>query len=80
MIPKTIVRGAHIQCSYGDIVQQINQPESHGSYILGAPVLIKTDYKVGDNVPCFGTCRSGPRRPCSPVVNVPWYDAKEEKA
>jgi murein DD-endopeptidase MepM/ murein hydrolase activator NlpD len=37
-----------------------------------------TDCKVGDNIPCFGTCSSKSSKPCSPVIKAPWYDEKKD--
>lgn len=70
-----IVRGATMCCSKGSIPTKINLPFSHGSYINGKPVMVKTDRIVGTNISPFGTCLG---EPCCPVILSDWTCYKED--
>ena len=72
-----IVRGATMKCNKGSITTKINLPFSHGSYINGKPVMVKTDRAVGTNISPFGecVCLGGP---CCPSFLKDWMDYKED--
>jgi hypothetical protein len=70
-----IVRGATMRCSKGSMSTKINLPFSHGSYINGKPVMVKTDRIVGTNISPFGECLG---ESCCPVILDDWMQYKED--
>ncbi|WP_297430452.1 DUF4280 domain-containing protein [Clostridium sp.] len=70
-----IARGAKMRCSKGSGVVMINLPKSHGTYINGKPIMIKTDRVVGTNIGNFGTCG---RNPCTVTIFGDWMNCKED--
>ncbi|WP_297423994.1 DUF4280 domain-containing protein [Clostridium sp.] len=72
-----IVRGATMTCNKGSIPTKINLPFSHGSYINGKPVMVKSDRVVGANISPFGecVCLGGP---CCPKILSDWMRYKED--
>lgn len=75
--PAYVVRGAIMVCSSGSSLTQINLPASHGSYVNGKPVIVKTDRVVGANIGSFGVCKCT-RTPCSPTILSDWMIVKED--
>lgn len=70
-----IARGAKMSCSKGSKLVRINLPESHGTYINGKPIMIKTDRVVGANIGNFGTCGEVP---CAVAILGDWINCKED--
>ncbi|NEW09789.1 DUF4280 domain-containing protein [Paenibacillus sp. SYP-B3998] len=54
-----IVRGASMWCTSGSHHRKINLPLSHGVYVNGQPMMNQADCSSVDNIPFFGTCKSG---------------------
>jgi hypothetical protein len=72
-----VVRGAKMKCSKGSSLPQINLPASHGSYVNGKPVIVKTDRIVGSNIGSFGVCKCT-KKPCIPAILSDWMIVKED--
>jgi len=70
-----VVRGATMRCSKGSVPTKINLPFSHGSYVNGKPVMIKTDRIVGTNISPFGLCIG---QPCCPMILGDWIKFKKD--
>lgn len=75
MIAEYIVKGAVIYCNRGSCTSIITLPASHGSYVMGIPILTKVDNTTA-NISPFGMCNCGEK--CI-VVPGDWIDVKEDK-
>lgn len=72
-----VVRGAKMKCSKGNKLVKINLPASHGSYVNGKPIMVKTDRVVGANIGKFGFCKSL-GAPCGVRIFGNWMRYKED--
>lgn len=70
-----IVRGAKMKCSKGSKLVRINLPASHGSYVNGKPMMVKTDRVVGANIGKFGFCEGAS---CKVKILGDWMKYKED--
>lgn len=72
-----VVRGAKMKCSKGNKLVKINLPASHGSYVNGKPIMVKTDRVVGANIGSFGICKCT-MKPCSPAIFSDWMIVQDD--
>lgn len=72
-----VVRGAKMKCSKGRKLVKINLPASHGSYVNGKPIMVKTDRVVGANICSFGICKRTMER-CRPTILSDWMIVQED--
>jgi hypothetical protein len=71
-----VVRGAHIECDYGDGERQIDMPRSHGAYVNEFPLMHDTDNVPIENIPSFGICNKT-RTGCALDIIGPWKSVAE---
>lgn len=65
-----------MKCSKGNKLVKINLPASHGSYVNGKPIMVKTDRAVGANIGSFGICKCT-MKTCSPAIFSDWMTVQD---
>ncbi|MGC5327305.1 DUF4280 domain-containing protein [Brevibacillus sp. SYSU BS000544] len=89
-----VVAGAILSCSYGDKINKLKTPFSHGVYIKNKAQMNINDYIPNVNIMPFGKCSSlqNPTvasataanngnltpMPCVPAVIMPWISGKTD--